>query len=502
MLISFSKILFKQIKFVTFAHNVGEMKMSLIETFKQFYGKIISCCRLQRGGSINLLFAGFKILDATKDMLRGYEIHEISNPPNPDELLSKNLHDAYLFINNTPESTLKMAQLKNIVSRARKNVGISIIVVGDETAFTHGQDGQAILHIQVADGESADESVSKSVKKLRETMGRFAGNSAKTRQLRMEVLKIAFSDLNVLILGETGTGKTLLARIIHDVGPRKNENFVGLNSATIPISLIESELFGHVRGAYTSADSTKSGMIDRADKGHMFFDEIAELPVNIQAKLLQVVEDGTYNILGDSTPKKVDVKFISATNRDPSFLRKDLFFRFSESVLEIPPLRQRKDDIPEITNVFFKENGYETKFEDFTEEVQHKLFEYHYPGNVRELQNILKRYMMTGSLEIPSFNGMKVALPQMSKRSPNVKSIIVGFTSSMIEEIRRDGTLPKFPYIKDLLISEFESLYVDHVLKILKWDKHRAADELGISYRYLNKIILKYGLDRRVKKEN
>lgn len=457
---------------------------------------------MQRGGSMNLLFAGFKVLNATKDTLRGYEIHEILNSNDLLSLRSKTFHDTYLFINNTSESAFKIAQLKNLVNQARKNAGISIILVGDKFDLTHEHGGQLILHIQVGEGESADENISKHIKKLRKTMRKFAGNSAKSRQLRMKVLKIAFSDSNILILGETGTGKNLLARIIHDVGLRKSGSFVCLNSATIPTSLIESELFGHTRGAYTSADSSKPGMIIRADKGHMFLDEIAELPTNIQAKLLQVVEDGTYNTLGDPIPKRIDVKFISATNRDLSFLRKDLFFRLSESVLEIPPLRQRKDDIPEIVNSFFKGNKYETRFEDFPKEVQHKLFEYHYPGNVRELQNILKRYMVTGSLDIPSFKGIKMALSKTNNKNPNVKSIIVDFTSSMIEEIRKNGSLPEFPYIKDLLISEFESLYVDYVLRILKWDKHRAADELGISYRYLNKIILKYGLDRCMNKRN
>jgi transcriptional regulator with PAS, ATPase and Fis domain len=411
------------------------------------------------------------------------------------------MHGNYLFIDTSQESLLSMNEIENILKALQSNIGIAVVVVGEDVNSISSK-RKGTLHVDAKD--ASDKAVANLIKNVRKALDRFAGNSAYTRNLKRDLISFAFFDPNVLILGETGTGKTLLANIIHEiVGKRKK--FIALNSATIPVSLMESELFGHAKGAYTSADSSKEGIIAQADGGHIFFDEIAELPLHIQAKLFHVVEEGTYNMVGDSKIRRVNVRFISATNREETYLRKDLFFRISERVIKLPPLRQRKDDIPEIINFIFKSNGYDLKFQDISEEDQNAFLSYNYPGNIRELQNIVRAYISEGRAKIPSQDDesqkITMVFSKSSELPSQMKGNVVDFILEMVDGILRNGFIPPYLPLKETVESQFEIIYLTKILKMFKWNKHEVADRLGISYRYLNKLISKYNLDRRTKKD-
>ncbi len=458
---------------------------------------------LQKGGELlKFYFVGFKDLENAKKALRNYEIVNLKDRKSLESVSLSEMQGNYLFINTSKESLIPPNELDNLLKYLETKIGVAVIIVGEDiNSFSSKRKGT--LHVEIGKDQQADKEVAKLIKKIRNALNRYAGNSAYTRKLKMEIISFAFFDPNVLILGETGTGKTLLASIIHEV-ISKRKKFIALNSATIPVSLLESELFGHVKGAYTSADSTKEGLIAKAEGGHIFFDEIAELPLHIQAKLLHVVEEGTYNMVGDSTVRKADVRFLSATNREMNYLRKDLFFRISERVIRIPPLRQRKDDIPEIINFIFSSNGYALKFEDMSLEDQDKLLAYSYPGNIRELENIIKSYISESKIKLPS------RLPEEEKRTITfskpkkvdsvVKGMIVDSISNLVDGMIKNGLILSYSALKQSVEEQFDIIYLTKILQMFKWDKHEVAERLSVSYRYLNKLISKYGLDRRIKK--
>ncbi len=439
---------------------------------------------------MKVYFVGFKNLEATKKELRGREIHELPSPEDFMKISSEISSDSYICIDGTQKGTLKRAGAKELLQEIRKHLGTHVVMVKDDPKK---EDYRDMIFVTLENDQDADLLISNYLKKTRGALDSFVGNSREILNLKAEAFNLAFSDPNVLILGETGTGKTLLAKIIHEVTTRPGE-LVSLNCAAVPETLLESELFGHARGAFTSADTSRHGLVQKANDGHMFLDEIAELPVNIQAKLLHVVEDGIYNVIGDPNPKKVDVRFISATNKDLSYLRKDLYFRLSEHVLEIPPLRQRKEDIPAISNYLFETHGYGIKFEDLSAEIQDILLSYSYPGNIRELQSILARYMNNGKLELPT---KKSRSAFVRVQSSNYRNAVSESVSEMLENFRQSEELPNLLEAKEVLTEEFEKQYISQTLKSYKWNKHQTAKELGISYRYLNKLILKYGIDRR-----
>jgi len=225
------------------------------------------------------------------------------------------------------------------------------------------------------------------------------GNSSAIKKLLSNVEQVADTNATVLILGETGTGKELVARAIHNISNRRDRVLVKVNCATLHSNLIESELFGHKKGSFTGAIEDKSGRFELADNGTIFLDEIGELPIELQAKLLRVLQEGEFERLGDSKTVKVDIRVIAATNRnlkkgieDGSF-REDLYYRLNVFPLDVPALRQRKLDIPLLVNFFSlkfaKSQGKEIK--NIPENMMKKLQSYSWPGNIRELENIIER---------------------------------------------------------------------------------------------------------------
>ncbi|MEO0184701.1 MAG: sigma 54-interacting transcriptional regulator [candidate division WOR-3 bacterium] len=223
------------------------------------------------------------------------------------------------------------------------------------------------------------------------------------KKIKMKALRLAVQDVNLLIIGESGTGKELLASAIHNASSRVNENFVVVNCAAIPETLFESELFGYKKGAFTDARYDKIGKIEYANNGTLFFDEIAEMPLDVQAKLLRVLEDRKVIPLGSNEGRIINVRFIFATNRHIEDLvehgkfRRDLFYRISSPALKIPPLRERRDEIPDlIENLLLKiREKYKGYVSGLTERARKSLMQFDFPGNVRQLEKILEQAFLT-----------------------------------------------------------------------------------------------------------
>ena len=225
------------------------------------------------------------------------------------------------------------------------------------------------------------------------------GNSPEMHEVFRIMRHAASSESNVLITGESGTGKELVARAVHSNSVRARKKFVTVNCGAIPEGLMESELFGHVKGAFTGAVSDKRGLVEEADRGTLFLDEIGELPQVLQVKLLRVLQDGDFSRVGDPVPRNVNVRVIAATNKDlkkaiaEKNFREDLYYRLNVIPIELPPLRMRKEDIPVLVSFFLEKHkvkAAEKNIQGISKEAMQSLLNYHFPGNVRELENAVE----------------------------------------------------------------------------------------------------------------
>jgi transcriptional regulator with GAF, ATPase, and Fis domain len=233
------------------------------------------------------------------------------------------------------------------------------------------------------------------------------GDSPALRDALIQVQEVAATDSTVLLLGETGTGKELFARAVHDRSPRRHAPLVRVNCAALPATLIESELFGHERGAYTGAVTSRQGRFELADRGTIFLDEIGDLPVEVQVKLLRVLQDGEFERLGSSHTRKVDVRVVAATHRDleasvrEGRFRPDLYYRLSVFPIRLPPLRERREDIPRLVWFFIhhQKRGLHRQVKKVPAAVMTALQTYDWPGNVRELQNVIERAMIRSTAD-------------------------------------------------------------------------------------------------------
>src|SRR6185503_18664379 len=225
------------------------------------------------------------------------------------------------------------------------------------------------------------------------------GHSSALRQVLQIVEMVAASDANVLVLGETGTGKELIARAIHQRSQRHQQSFVTVNCAAIPSSLFESELFGHERGAFTGANIQRPGRVELADRGTLFLDEVGDLPLDLQPKLLRTLQDHTYERLGSARTKNVDVRLVAATNCDLEQMveekqfRSDLYYRLNVFPIRVPPLRERLEDIPSLVEHFVRKYAgrMNKQIDTIPESTIQKLQRWSWPGNIRELENLIER---------------------------------------------------------------------------------------------------------------
>ncbi|MGN6732691.1 MAG: sigma-54 interaction domain-containing protein [Candidatus Binatia bacterium] len=320
------------------------------------------------------------------------------------------------------------------------------------------------------------------------------GKSGGIENIHKLIQKVASTNTNILISGESGTGKELVARAIHLNGPRRQRPFVGVNCAAIPENLIESELFGHVRGAFTGAVSDHIGLFKQADQGTIFLDEVGELPLHLQVKLLRVLQEKSFTPVGGNKPVKVDVRIISATNRDlrkeleEGRFREDLFYRLNVVHMVMPPLRSRTEDIPALAHYFLKKfaTSHAKQVEEISSGALMRLMNYVYPGNIRELENVLEHAVaVTGKNVITEDD-----LPQHLKGVPIVEE------SDLFERTTPAGAEMFFGkgLSLDVELETHEKCILLGALKRANGVQKKAAELLGINYRSLRHRLEKYDL--------
>jgi len=321
---------------------------------------------------------------------------------------------------------------------------------------------------------------------------RIVGEHSSMKEATGQAQRVAATDSTVLLLGPSGTGKELFARAIHHLSPRREHPFVALNCAAIPEGLVENELFGHERGAYTGAGSRKIGKMELAHHGTIFLDEIAELPLNIQSKLLRVLEERRFERVGGTQLIDVDVRILAATNKDlraavaDKSFREDLYFRISAVPINIPALAQRGEDVSLLAEFFLEKFRREFRKPNlrFTTEALARLKGYAWPGNVRELQNTVERAaILADGSEIDA-----VAL-QLPAARPAPGQIPAGMLD---ESFRWDGTLDE---VAARALEHVERFKLTEALRECKWNKSRAAERLGVSYKTLLHKIKLLGLE-------
>jgi transcriptional regulator with PAS, ATPase and Fis domain len=286
----------------------------------------------------------------------------------------------------------------------------------------------------------------------------------------------------VLIQGENGTGKELVARAIHDRSPRREHRFVVTNCSAFNDNLLDSELFGHKRGAFTGAVADKAGLFETADLGTFFLDEIGDMSPALQVKVLRVLQEGTFNRVGDTETRKVDVRIIAATNRDLAAMvaagqfREDLFYRINVINLTLPPLRERKDDVPLLIDYFLGRHRRNGRPKRLTPDCQAQMLAYPWPGNVRELENEIERLVVLAG-ESPAIDA--------SLLSPRIRQ----FTPAEEEPAYDTGSLPA-------AVEALERKMIGAAIRRHGGNKTRAAEELKVSRRNLIRLVQKYQLEK------
>ncbi len=317
----------------------------------------------------------------------------------------------------------------------------------------------------------------------RDRLAGMVGKSQSMQDLFRLIEKVAPTDSTVLILGESGTGKELVARAIHEHSQRKEEKFMAINCGALPRELIESELFGHEKGAFSGAHQRKIGLFEAADNGTLFLDEIGDLPMELQVKILRVLEQQEVRKIGSVKSQEIDVRVIAATNRDlkedinAGKFREDLFYRLSIMDIQLPPLRERNEDIPLLAENFI------TKFnqkmnksvEGITPEAIKILMEYHWPGNVRELENTIQRCMILRESGMIDADDLPKTLLPPAKDEP---SFFLNPNHLSFQKARE----------------AFEHRYLDELLRLNEGNVTKSALMAGISRRHLQDLMKKYSL--------
>ena len=310
--------------------------------------------------------------------------------------------------------------------------------------------------------------------------GKLIGSSVSMQRVRQRLERAAKKDFTVLISGESGTGKELAARLVHEASSRANKPFIPVHCGAIPENLLESELFGHVKGAFTGADQNKDGLITSAHGGTLFLDEIGEMPLHAQVKLLRVLQDMKVRPVGGAEEKQIDVRIIAATNRDLALeveqgnFREDLFYRLNVIPVHMPPLRQRREDIPDIVSVILKRLGYPNI--NVSQSCLDKLSSLPLAGNVRELENTLQRL-----LALSDDNDLDISF--LDEHKPNSTP-----ASLSLEHMQKQGlTL-------DVQLENIEKTLIEQALNQTKGNATQAADLLGIGFRSIRYRMEKLGM--------
>ncbi|MDP8216688.1 MAG: sigma-54 dependent transcriptional regulator [Candidatus Kaelpia imicola] len=315
------------------------------------------------------------------------------------------------------------------------------------------------------------------------------GTNSQMKESYRIMEKVVNTNSTILVRGETGTGKELIAKALHYHSKRRNAPFIAVNCSALTETLLESELFGHIKGSFTGAIAEKKGLFEAADKGTFFLDEVSEISPGLQSKLLRVLQEGAIKRVGSTNDINVDVRIIAATNKnlekevERGAFRRDLFYRICVIDIPIPPLKERKDDIPVLAEYFLRlytDKNDKKSIKNIVPDTIKYFLEYDWPGNIRELEHEIER---------------AVILSEGSHILP----------SDLSEKIRSGGVNLKLEAVKDKtlkgVVEIYEKRLLTEILYELKWNKSKVANLLGISRQALNKKIDKYDLDRRKKQK-
>jgi two-component system response regulator AtoC len=311
------------------------------------------------------------------------------------------------------------------------------------------------------------------------------GRSPNMQSVKRRLEKVASANVPILIQGESGTGKEILAKMVHHLSPWAEGPLVKVNCPAIPGTLIESELFGYERGAFTGAYGAKPGRVEMASRGTLFLDEIGELDMDLQAKLLQVLQDGQFCRIGSQEDKRLEARVVCATNRSleeeiaAGTFRGDLYYRINVVNITLPPLRERNGDIPELVNYFldFYSASFNRPANPLPTKLMQTLQSYHWPGNIRELENLIKRYVILGSPEV-----ITSELQQQPEQKNDFDLDIPVNGSIHLKEVTRQA------------VRKIESNIILKVLQANQWNRKKAAKSLHISYRALLYKLKEIGL--------
>ncbi|PWU01123.1 MAG: transcriptional regulator [Terriglobia bacterium] len=326
------------------------------------------------------------------------------------------------------------------------------------------------------------------------SLGELVGTSASMQEIFALLQQAGPSKACVLITGESGTGKELVARTVHALSPRRQGPFVAINCAALPETLIESELFGHEKGSFTGASERRAGCFEVAQHGTLLLDEIGEMPMQTQAKLLRILEDSRVRRLGGKTEFEVDVRVVAATNKVPEeavrggHLREDLFYRLNVFHIHLPPLRERREDIRPIADTLVGDlnRKHDCRVTDLSAEVARALEGYHWPGNVRELRNVLERaVIIAGEGTIESKH-----LPAFLQGRPSV-AVVAGAPHEVAPAAAEQSDSIRFPV--GTTVEEAEKGLILRTLEHTRNNKTRAAEILGISLKTLHNKLKEYG---------
>ncbi len=348
------------------------------------------------------------------------------------------------------------------------------LAYANANTFKSAQDQISVLSTQIANGFDYHSFIAKS--------------SALVDLIRI-IDEVSKTNTTILITGESGVGKELFAEQIHVRSPRKNKPFIRVNCAALSPALLESELFGHVKGAFTDAVSDRVGRFEASDGGTLFLDEIGELPVSLQVKLLRVLQEHKFERVGSSETISVDVRIIAATNRNlekmvaEGSFRSDLYFRLNVIPINVPPLRERKDDIEPLASFFLSKFSMETKknFIGFSQKALSALYSYYWPGNVRELENSIERACVLGTPPYIQAEDFRLSASPSSSSNQSVEDSVSVMADELYEQ-DEDKTLKT-------AINRFKSAYIKKVLNETSWNQTEAGKILGIQRTYVNRLL-------------
>lgn len=424
----------------------------------------------------------------------GYDVSVANNGEEAIEAVKKDIFDLIITDMKMPKAG-GLELLKSAKQLSPDTVVVIITAFGSADSAVEAMKLGAYDYIQkpfqmdeirlVVKNALEKQKLRKDVTVLQEQLPPFSleniiGESAPMLELFEMIKKTSSSTANALITGESGTGKELVARAVHNLSPRRGERFVAVNCAAIPEGLLESELFGYMKGAFTGASNNKEGLFELANGGTLFLDEIGEMPLSLQAKILRVIEGGAFLRVGGVKDIKVDVRFIAATNRrledltEEGKFREDLYFRLNVLSVKVPPLRERKEDIPLLIEHFLKKFNTDMRFSG---DAVRMMKNYKWKGNVRELENIVERAVLLCDSEIIDI----AHLSDDIRSGPSAEAVSVPQDGVDFEKI----------------MAETEKAYLLKALEKTNGVKTEAAKLLNLSFRSFRHKLKKFGIDKK-----